>query len=158
MSAALTDLHLRCRFQGVVFERFARAEYPIDPELFGDSDSEVGGEGEVEDAVLVCLVEFLEAGFEDEVIEFFVHGQHSSRAVHHRFHLHQSELVQTVGPDVEGVFPLHQQLLQALVEGSCRFDVLRVLVPFDDVHVGTDRVLQGQVYHFAQSHCAGAAS
>jgi hypothetical protein len=69
------------------------------------------GEGEVEDAVLVCFVEFLEAGPEDEVVEFFVHGQHPSRAVHHRLHLHQSELVQAVGPDVEGVLRLDQQLL-----------------------------------------------
>lgn len=52
------------------------------------------------------------------MIEEFVHGKHSSTALDKSFHFHQSELIQSVGPDIEGVALLGDDLCQPIVKCS----------------------------------------
>lgn len=72
------------------------------------------------------------------MVELLMHSQHTSTAVHHIFHLHEAELVQTVSPDVHCVLIFHQDIAQALVECSCRGYMFNVFIILEDVDVGSN--------------------
>ena len=64
----------------------------------------MGGDGEIKEVVFVGRVEFFKAGLEDEMVEEFLHGKDSSSVVDEGSHFEESELVESVGPNVHGVF------------------------------------------------------
>ncbi len=83
-----------------------------------------------------------------------MHGQHPSAAVDHPLHLHQTELVQPVRPDIHRVSVLHKYRGQALVEGSRSRHVLDSLVILNYVHIGADCALQREVHDLTNTHRA----
>lgn len=109
----------------------------------------MGGYGEAEHPILVGLVKPLEAGPEDKMIEKLVHSQHTSSAIHQSLHLHQSELIESIGPYIEGMSLLDQYFLKAIVEGSCAFDELGILVALDDVDIGADGLFERKIDYLA---------
>ena len=79
--SALADLHLGCLLQSIVAEGSSRTQNAIYSQLFGDSEVQVAADWEVEHSIFVRLVKLLKTSLEDEVVEEFVHCQHSSCSV-----------------------------------------------------------------------------
>lgn len=83
-----------------------------------------------------------------------MHREHSSTTIDHAFHLHQSELVQSVRPHIHSMFVFYYYCRESFVEGSRCSYVLNVLVILHDVHIRTDCIIQRQVHHLPNSHRA----
>ena len=76
------------------------------------------GKWEIKHSILIGFVESSKTSLEDEMVEEFMHGQHAPTAINQPLHLHQTELVESVCPDIEGVPLLGYDLTQTIIEGS----------------------------------------
>ena len=62
------------------------------------------------------------------MIELLMHGENTASVADHRFHLQQTELIESIGPYVQSVLAFHKYFLETVVEGCGSFDMLGVFV------------------------------
>jgi hypothetical protein len=67
-----------------------------------------------------------------------MHSENTTSVTDHCFHFQEAELVESVGPHIQGVLAFHKYFLQSVVESCGSFDMLCVFVSFIYVDVGAD--------------------
>lgn len=91
------------------------------------------------------------------MVELLLHGHKSSALVNYFPHFEESELVKSVRPHVQSALVADDSFDQIFVKSSCGFHKLGVLVIFQDVHVNSDGVFEGQIHHLSRPDRAGAS-
>ena len=107
LCTSLPNLHLSCGFQAVIFEGLACPQNAIDLHLLGRPNGELASKGKGQKIVLSSLIELLETGLKDEMVELLMHGQHSSTVADHVLHLHQPKLIQSIRPNINSMPVIH---------------------------------------------------